>query len=151
MFFPSAFSGRGLTTVITFDMKRPSLVDGTALPGQWSTVYTSKTGLYVAADMQRKQWLSSEASSGPPDVTTQIHKLGISAITGRLDYEGSGVVAGRVLNQFSLDEHDGVLRVATTTPDTSWMQGGEESESHVFILADMGSALEVVGLSLIHI
>lgn len=43
---------------------------------------------------------------------TIIHKIGINE--GRLKYKAKGEVYGSLLNQFSLDEHEGKLRLATT-------------------------------------
>ncbi len=48
---------------------------------------------------------------------TVIHKIAFAG--GRLEYHGSGEVSGRLLNQYSLDEHDGNLRLATTR-NRSW-------------------------------
>ena len=44
---------------------------------------------------------------------TAIHKFGLQA--GRTTYLASGIVKGHVLNQFSMDEYDAHLRIATTT------------------------------------
>jgi inhibitor of cysteine peptidase len=44
---------------------------------------------------------------------TVIHKLAINK--GSIDYRSKGEVRGTLLNQFSMDEYDGNLRVATTT------------------------------------
>lgn len=44
---------------------------------------------------------------------TIIHKIGVN--DGKIEYLCNGSVPGRVLNQFSLDEHNGYLRVATQT------------------------------------
>ncbi len=44
---------------------------------------------------------------------TVIHKISID--NGEMEYSGRGEVEGRMLNQFSLDEFQGNLRVATTT------------------------------------
>ena len=43
---------------------------------------------------------------------TAIHKIILDGID--LEYSGKGSVPGMLLNQFSMDEHDGKLRVATT-------------------------------------
>src|SRR5690606_18016037 len=59
-------------------------------------------------------------------------------------YEMSGHVDGTLLNQFALDEHEGHLRVATTT-GSPWDEGDGESESHVVVLAPGDGALEPVG------
>ena len=44
---------------------------------------------------------------------TIIHKISID--DGEIEYKARGEVKGHLLNQFSMDEHDGNLRVATTT------------------------------------
>jgi hypothetical protein len=56
----------------------------------------------------------------------------------------SGHVDGSLLNQFAMDEHDGNLRVATTTGQP-WVEGAGESESHVAVLAPRDGALTEVG------
>jgi len=60
---------------------------------------------------------------------TVIHKIAIDK--GDIEYQGSGEVQGYLLNQFSLDEHDGNLRVATTT--NIW-RGGRISYNNVYVL-----------------
>ncbi|MBR9700222.1 copper amine oxidase [Candidatus Woesearchaeota archaeon] len=59
-----------------------------------------------------------------------IHKIGID--NGRLSYNGKGEVPGRLLNQFSLDEHDGNLRVATTTE--IWTRFDTIRHNNVYVL-----------------
>jgi uncharacterized secreted protein with C-terminal beta-propeller domain len=50
-----------------------------------------------------------------------------------MEPEASGAVPGRTLNQFSMDEYDGHLRVATTVGN-SFMSGSAETENDVYIL-----------------
>ncbi|WP_254527768.1 beta-propeller domain-containing protein [Natrinema gelatinilyticum] len=59
-------------------------------------------------------------------------------IEGELSVEASGEVPGTPLNQFSMDEHDDHLRIATTIPRTH----GLDSENDVYVL---DSDLETVG------
>jgi uncharacterized secreted protein with C-terminal beta-propeller domain len=59
-------------------------------------------------------------------------------IEGDLAAEASGEVPGTPLNQFSMDEHDDHLRIATTIPRTH----GADSENDVYVL---DSDLETVG------
>jgi len=58
---------------------------------------------------------------------SEITKIGISggSIVGR----GNATVPGYVLNQFSMDEHDGYFRVATTS--RSWRSGAEGNNVYV--------------------
>ncbi|WP_436761160.1 beta-propeller domain-containing protein [Streptosporangium sp. V21-05] len=50
----------------------------------------------------------------PPPEETEIHRFDITA-AGAPRYVASGKVPGRLLNQYSLSEHEGHLRVATTS------------------------------------
>lgn len=43
---------------------------------------------------------------------TIVHRISIS--DGEINYEANGAVPGYILNQFSMDEHDGYFRIATT-------------------------------------
>jgi inhibitor of cysteine peptidase len=59
-----------------------------------------------------------------------------------------GVVPGVPLNQFSLDEYQGNLRIATTTGD-NWGMTGSESENDVYVLdPEMNIIGRVLGLGL---
>jgi inhibitor of cysteine peptidase len=65
--------------------------------------------------------------------TTGIVRVGVGG-TGSdgdgLGVEAVGEVPGRPLNQFSMSQHDGTLRIATTIPRTS----GAESENDLYVL-----------------
>jgi len=65
---------------------------------------------------------------------TVIHKIAINK--GNLNYKTTGEVTGHVLNQFSMDEHDGYFRIATTKNRT-WSRydsKDRESYSNLYIL-----------------
>ncbi|MFF4620013.1 beta-propeller domain-containing protein [Nonomuraea jabiensis] len=90
---------------------------------------------------------SSEPGAEPtptvPPEETEVHRFDIGS-PGAPSYVASGKVPGRLLNQYSLSEYDGHLRVATTltSPD------GKNSSSAVYVLkADtMARTGEVGGL-----
>ncbi len=58
---------------------------------------------------------------------TAVHKIAISG--GKIDYKGQGSVPGHVLNQFSMDEHNGYFRIATTTTTSGGFSGPLETTS----------------------
>jgi len=66
------------------------------------------------------------------DEMTNLHTFDISAPDATL-YTGSGRVNGTVVNQFALSEHEGVLRVATTTGQWGrwWMADPEPMSSQL--------------------
>lgn len=59
-----------------------------------------------------------------PDLANELEKTVVHKLTftgDSLDYVGAGEVTGRLLNQYSLDEKDGYLRLATTR-NQQWFQ-----------------------------
>ena len=71
---------------------------------------------------------------------TAIHKIELNGLD--ISYAGSGEVPGYLLNQFSLDENDGYLRVATTTGQMWWGAGSTTTGNNLYILDE---DLEIVG------
>ena len=68
--------------------------------------------------------------------STNIHTFDISQ-PGETTYAGSGRVDGTILDQFSISEYEGVVRVATTTGQWGrwWMQNPAPMENHVITLS----------------
>ena len=67
---------------------------------------------------------------------TIVHRIRIDE--GDIDHKAQGEVPGSPLNQFSMDEHEGYFRIATTTGQ-SWSQ---TSLNHLYVL---DQDLEIVG------
>ena len=61
---------------------------------------------------------------------TIIQEIGID--NGIINYKAKGEVDGRLLNQFSMDEYDGNLRVATTLD--VWLNSGRMEYNNVYVL-----------------
>ena len=141
---PPAFSGLDLLTVLTIDLDKGLFnVDRDAIMAGAQTVYGSETGLYVAS--QRYVASAESGRALPESMHTQIHRFDVSkeSVT---TYAGSGEVTGFVLNQYSLSEHEGALRVASTD-EPQWFEGtlARDSESFVTVLETSGAALSQVG------
>jgi uncharacterized secreted protein with C-terminal beta-propeller domain len=132
---PHTYSGTSLVTVLSFDLSRDALGDGvpTSVLADGDTVYGSGTNLYISHD---ERWRGQNAPAG-----TQIFQFDISAMQPR--YAAGGTVPGWLLNQYSLSEYDGVLRVATTTGHP-WFPDGK-SISTVYALRNTDGDLKVVG------
>ncbi len=60
---------------------------------------------------------------------TTIHKLNLAG--QKVKYQTSAEVAGRLLSQFSMDEHKGYFRVATTSHEPSRWQ--ESTKNNIFV------------------
>lgn len=117
-------------------IRRTSLVTD---PGE---VYASTDSLYLAS--QHWWWWPED---GQQDYT-YLHKFDISQ-PGETRYVASGVVAGHLLNQFSMDEHEGVLRVATTISTYKESNGNPwgrvETTNRLFNFRDENGRLVKVG------
>ena len=76
-------------------------------------VYAATDSLYVSNDVYT-QWLTMMDDKQEDWQVSAIHRFHIGAEGKKAMYESTGVVPGSILNQFSMGEHDGHLRVATT-------------------------------------
>ncbi|WP_217922169.1 beta-propeller domain-containing protein [Miltoncostaea oceani] len=142
---PSRFAGLGTVSVLTVGVSDTlSLLDTDAVLTDGELVYASPTAMYVAT----ARWSPPSAADAPvaPRGATLIHKLDTSDPT-RTTYRASGVVPGYLLNQFSLSEHAGHLRVASTEEPDWWSppEGAEPSESRITVLAQDGGRLVRTG------
>ncbi|MBU0616067.1 MAG: beta-propeller domain-containing protein [Nanoarchaeota archaeon] len=89
---------------------------------KWDKISTVLEKMYNSMEKDEKEALVEKISKAIEDYDikqemerrkTVIHKINIK--DGKVDYDGRGEVNGYLLNQFSMDEFDGNLRVATTT------------------------------------
>jgi len=94
----------------------------TILLGASSNLYVSLDNIYLTFPVWGTDILGREVWDSQK---TSIHRIHIEG--DEIEYVASGEVPGMVLNQFSMDEHDGYFRVATTTQ-------GETTGNHVYIL-----------------
>lgn len=147
-FHPDEFSGFGMLTVLTVDLSEgmdPDNAVGVMADGE--TVYASAENLYVATT----RWIDwmiledeDDFDSETDGYTTAIHKFDISD-PAETTYKATGSVPGHLLSQWSMSEHEGYLRVATTDAGSWWGWRTDESESFVTILEDDDGKLEQVG------
>lgn len=147
---PQQFSGFGLLSVLTVDLSEGLAAgvdaqNGTAVMASGETVYASAENLYVATTeyVDWENLTDDERATVDDTYGTAIHRFDISD-PDRAVYDISGRVDGSLLNQFALDELDGVLRVATTK-GSPWTAGNGTSESQVVTLAESDGALRQLG------
>ena len=125
------------TTIASIDLLNPGDEPQhiTFLLGSASELYASRENLYITIPeyMKASRWWLGE--------WTSIHR--VSFKSGVITYEAAGRVPGRVLDQFSMDEYGGYLRIATT----SWVvkPGKEMRPIQVNNLYILDLSLRVVG------
>lgn len=145
---PAAPSGVGTTTVLTLRPEDGDLIpeDSTSVLADSQIVYASSERLYVATS----SWAALPMGdlSEPTEaegITTEIHAFDTTGAATR--HVASGSVEGRLLNQWSLSERDGVLRVAVTRerPLGPAEDGPPDSDSAVVTLTEQGGELAQLG------
>ena len=145
---PDQFAGFGSLSVLTVDLDAGlALGDAVSVLSDGQTVYASTDRLVVAT----ARWVDprvlqsgdeSALRRASEEFSTALHTFDISDPV-RTTYVASGALAGALVNQFALDEHDGMIRVATTEGEL-W---GEQpsSESFVTVLREVDGGLALVG------
>jgi inhibitor of cysteine peptidase len=129
--------GYSFTTIVGLDTYQinPDPATEVYLVGTTSTIYVSLHDIYLTQPV----WSQSQQ--------TIVHRINIAKLA--ITYEATGAVPGHVLNQFSLDEYNGDLRIATT--NCCGQTGGpiplahspvNQQETNVYVLSQ---SLHIIG------
>jgi hypothetical protein len=147
---PAEFAGFDVVSVVDVSLAE-GLVGGFAsrdsvgvLAGG-DTIYSSTDRFYVATTTWADPELEGDADAireWSEDFRTDLHAFSI-APGEPTRYVASGSVPGTLLNQFSIDEHDGFVRVLTT--DGSPWDESNLSETQLTVLAEQSDQLIEVG------
>jgi hypothetical protein len=135
--------GANFLSIISTDINGTASLNATTIMGKPGAVYASNSALYVAArhsqnSVQSPWFFGDEAQI---DEASTIHKFSLTQEPPASQYSASGVVKGRVLNQFSMDEFNGFFRIATTSGHLP----NPNTHSTISILEHKSAQLEVVG------
>jgi Beta propeller domain len=135
-FHPVDPMGRSVSTLMTLLLNDPlAKQPDIALLADGQMIYSSVDALYMAGEADTAyEWFDEQSLQ-----SSWIHKFALSS-DEQPEYTGSVKVDGFVLNQFSMGEYQGYLRVATTT---GWW--GETLNNHVFVIGQSDERLDVVG------
>ena len=130
---PADGMNRGFNSIFTFDLNDENFgFQADHIVGNYPMVYASEDSLVLTENAWDWWWFW-----GNDNMTeaTNIHTFDISN-PGDTVYTGSGRVNGTVLNQFSVSEHLGVLRIAATSGQWArwWMESPEPMSSSVVTL-----------------
>ncbi len=143
VYTPGEFSGFDTLSVVTLDLGAgldvPTSTAGVLASGE--TIYASQDRLYVATNVWQPILDDQDLAQVDEDFHTALHRFSIAG-EEPATYEASGVVDGFLLNQFSMNDRDGVLYVATTT-GSPW--SSESSVSQIVALERAGDRLEQIG------
>ncbi|MET0838061.1 MAG: beta-propeller domain-containing protein, partial [Marmoricola sp.] len=142
---PRTPSGTSTVAVATF---RPGAVeDATAVgvTGAGGEVYSSADRLYVASTSwggDDRGWDDRGWGRTRPMTVVRTHLHAFALEGERTRYLASGVVSGTVRDRWSMDEHDGHLRVAVSWPG----RAGGPQDNGIVVLDEQDGRLEQVGV-----
>lgn len=160
----SAVPNGEYTIILSVRISDGSNSEESILTGWGSTVYASQSNIYVAVnDQVFYPWLGGVAATTTGGTSTTRIAGGLAAgimmpiarwgsgsnttifrvavNNGTTQVEAEGTVPGTVLNQYSIDEYLGLLRIATSGY-SNLPNGTNAQSSNVFVL---DSSLKVVG------
>ncbi len=154
VFHPKTWSGPDTVAVWTFRPGEENEASKVAVTGAGSEVYSSTDRLYVTStDRPSRPILldradtsvpsdrfapgGTGATEGPP--RTHLHAFALDG--DRTRYVASGTVSGSIKDRWSLDEHDGHLRVAVSRAAGDFTA----RDNGVVVLDEHGTKLEQVG------
>lgn len=114
--------------------------------GSSQNIYASTEHLYTAVTQYERvepehvgTTNSARVSPRTSEAKTIVYKFGLHE--GIVHYKDKGEVPGSVLNQFSMDEHEGYFRIATSKGNM-WSSGEQTSKNQLYVL---NRSLDVVG------
>lgn len=131
-YFPNYIDSRYMYTVGINLADKESKPDVDVYLGGSDTIYVSKDNMYAAiADYSYDNSIMQTELYNPGYTTsTVVYKFKLDS--GKVDVVSQGSVPGTIINQFSMDEHEGNFRIATTTGEV-WQN---TSQNNVYILND---------------
>ncbi|MFH0966798.1 MAG: beta-propeller domain-containing protein [Methanobacteriota archaeon] len=135
-----------MNTVTSFPVMGSGTPEAISFLLGWdTTLYVSPTDVFVSYQKDQYGWnrpLVANIGIVQNEVPlyeqqSVVHRFAINQ--GSINYKATGTVPGYLLNQFSLDQYDGNLRVATTVEDWTSSKG---QYSNVYV---MNPDLKVIG------
>lgn len=125
-YFPEAIEPNYITVLgLSLDkLTEPANVE--VFLGRGQNIYASRNNLYIAME----KWAYSP-NGWISETNTDLYRFALEA--GTVTHAATGQVPGRILNQFSMDEHEDTFRIATTTGEM-WRTDKGASKNHLYVL-----------------
>lgn len=125
-YFPEAIEPNYITILgLSLDkLTEPANVE--VFLGRGQNIYASRNNLYIA--MEKWDYSPNREMS---ETNTDVYRFALEA--GTVTHAATGQVPGRILNQFSMDEHEDTFRIATTTGEM-WRTDEGASKNHLYVL-----------------
>lgn len=132
--------GAALTSVLSVDLAADSAVKLVSVLSRPGAIFASADAIYMAVSHQQQTGWGWYEGRSENELST-IHKFSLGTSPLATSYRGSGIVKGRVLNQFSMDEKDQKLRIATTSGHLP----SPDAHNTLSVMEDQNGSLAVIG------
>ena len=136
-YFPNYINSRYMYTIGIDLSYKASKPDVEVFLGGSDIIYVSQESLYAAVNDYSYDYGISQIEAFSPEYTTSTVIYKFKLDKGKIGTAVQGEVPGTIINQFSMDEHNGNFRIATTTGDM-W---NDTSKNNVYILDENLKAL----------
>lgn len=134
---PNVPDGFGVVALVSLNADESTRFEATGIVAEPGMIYSSRDALYLTNT-------NYDFAHNDYRANTDVYKFAYTS--GGTDLVASGRVRGRILNQYSMGEHKGFLRVATTV-DPTFDENGvvSQANNNVYVLEDSGGTLNTVG------
>ncbi len=141
---PTNSHAYGMTSLYSLDLASADLaIDADHVVSNYPTIYASDDTLVLTEPAHGWWWFW--ANETDPE-QLNVHAFDI-ATPGESHYLASGRVDGLLFDQFSIDEEQDQIRLATT--DNRWARWWDEDapppDNHIWVLGRQGSTLATIG------
>ncbi len=138
---PKDSSGLGLTWIATIDLDTPSARPGArgsaGVVAAGGITYASSDTIYVAT----QKWITPAQRNTQAPASSEVHAFDMRPADGAA-WLASGSFIGLPLNQYSMSEHNGALRIATTRFDAGF--GGTSVSGVQVMMLDANNRRKLV-------
>ena len=122
-------SPNSFTTFYGIDLDTTEVDMETVLGDSGYNLYVSNENMYLVGAVYYFWPMVDYVDVEEPVYESKTAIMKVSINDGEVEYSGTGTVSGYTLNQFSMDEYNGYLRIATTT---GWF--GDNVNNRLYIL-----------------
>ncbi|MBN1280992.1 MAG: beta-propeller domain-containing protein [Candidatus Thermoplasmatota archaeon] len=136
-----------MSHVLSINLDTNEVDEKSFMLGSSQTMYVSRDNIYLASAHYPVYALYMTQQGVPStgiDETTILHKISINS--GDITYIAQGEVPGHILNQFSMDEHNGFFRIATTVGN-NWGEGSQTSNNVYILDADLKQISQIENIA----
>ena len=140
---PESITTSSYTVVSEFDATELTLQGCTAFLSYSNQVYVSRNSVYVTRSY------NDRVEDGNITISTSMTEISRLSYAGEgFEYKGSVTLAGYIKDQYSLDEHEGVLRVVTTTSSSKYLTRTDRGNALWEIVDDVADSVGGTSASL---